>query len=69
MKTATLSTKEAAKMLGTSDQTVINWWKDGILAGHKLNPTKANSPLRIHKTSVEKILRERAKPQAGWAGI
>jgi len=70
MKTATISTKEAAELLQVSDQTVINWWKDGLLEGYKKNPSKDNnSPLRIHTQSVEKILRERAKTQTSRAGV
>jgi len=69
MKTATITTKEAAEMLDVSDQTVINWWKENIIEGHKLNPTKSNSPLRIHTQSVEKILRARAKTQSRRSGV
>jgi len=64
MTRTTLSTKEAAEMLEVSDQTIINWWKEGIIEGYKLNPSKSNSPIRVSKKRIEKILRERANPRS-----
>jgi len=70
MKTATtITTKKAAELLEVSDQTIINWWKENIIEGYKLNPSKSNSPLRIHTQSVEKILRARAKTQSPRSGV
>jgi transposase len=63
MPQETLSTKEAAEILEVSDQTIINWWKEGIIEGYKLNPSKSNSPIRVSKKRIEKILGERTKPQ------
>jgi len=60
MPNETLSTKESAEFLGVSDQTVLNMWKDGLLPdAYKINPSKTNSPLRIPKKNIEKILRAR----------
>jgi len=51
-----LTTKEAADMLGVSDQTVINWIKDGVFPNaYKLNPKKSNSPIRIPKGDVTEV--------------
>jgi len=51
-------------MLEVSDQTIINWWKEGIIEGYKLNPSKSNSKIRVSKKSIERILRERANPRS-----
>ena len=58
MKKQTMfSTKGAGELLGVSDQTVINWMRDGMFPNaKKLNPTKRNSPIRIPRADIEKIL-------------
>jgi len=35
----TLSTNEAAQVLGVSPMTVLRLWRDGYLEGYKLNPS------------------------------
>jgi predicted DNA-binding transcriptional regulator AlpA len=48
-----LSTKQVAEFLGVSDQTVINWMRDGVFPNAiKLNPEKRNSPIRIPRADV-----------------
>ena len=68
MTNETVSTKEAAEMIGVSDQTIINWWKDGDIEGYKVNPSKSNSPIRISKKRVQQILAERKNPHSQPAG-
>jgi len=49
-----LTTKKAAEMLGVSDQTVINWWRDGLFPNaFKANPRKKNSKLLIPRKDVD----------------
>ena len=59
-KPETLSTKEAARRLGVSTITVIRLWKDGRLEGHKQDPEKRNSPIKITAESVQKLINERS---------
>jgi predicted site-specific integrase-resolvase len=43
-----ISTQEAAELLQVSDQTVINWIREGAIPNAiKLNPSKRNSPIKI----------------------
>lgn len=55
----TLNTHEAAEMLGCSPSTIRRMVANGEIQGHKLRPSLPNSPLRIDKASVEKLLRRR----------
>lgn len=56
MKKILLSTKQAAKVLGVSDQTIINWIRGGVFkTAIKLNPLKRNSPLRIDAIEVKLV--------------
>jgi predicted site-specific integrase-resolvase len=48
-----LTTREAAEILHISDQTVLNWIRDGVFPNAiKLNPSKRNSPIRIPHVDV-----------------
>jgi len=55
----TITTKEAAEMLGVTTVTVTRYVDKGDLEGYKVNPRRSNSPLRIYKDSVKALLRER----------
>jgi predicted site-specific integrase-resolvase len=62
-----LSTKEAAEILHVSDQTVINWWREGLFPNAiKLNPTKRNSPIRIPRKDVDKAFKTQERALAIW---
>jgi len=68
MTKTTLSTKEAAEILEVSDQTIINWWKEGFIEGYKLNPSKSNSAIRVSRKRIDQILRERTNPRSQPTG-
>ncbi len=51
----TVSTSEAAQILGVSPTTVTRLVKRGLLIGWKLTP-KRNSPLRITRASIDKYI-------------
>ena len=55
---ATVTTAEAAKLLGVSGATVTRLYRAAKLRGHKLTPSR-NSPLRIYRDSIDEMLRER----------
>lgn len=60
-----LSTKQAATLLNVTYQTIVNWMRDGIFPNaYKLNPTKKNSPIRIPRSDVEKVLKARREALA-----
>lgn len=64
-----LSTKEAAEILQISDQTVINWMRDGVFPNAiKLNPSKRNSPIRIPRSDVVAVQKGQRAHVAGWMG-
>lgn len=50
-----LTTRQAARRLGVSDQTVRRWYEDGTLTGRRLRPT---GWIQIDETSVEALLAE-----------
>lgn len=61
-KSDMISTRQAAEILGVSDQTVINWTREGIFPNAiKLNPTKRNSPIRIPRGEVDKVRKEQLR--------
>lgn len=61
-----LTTKQAAELLKVSDQTVLNWLRDGFFPNaFKLNPTKKNSPIRIPRSDVDKVRAAQRKALAG----
>lgn len=61
-----ISTKEAADILSVSDQTIINWWREGYFPNaKKLNPKKRNSPIRIPFEDVEKARKAQRYAVAG----
>ena len=57
----TLTSSEAAQILGVSMATVARLVKKGELNGYKLT-TARNSPLRIYQDSVDKLLKRRQQP-------
>lgn len=60
-----ISTQEAADILGVSDQTIINWIRDGVFPNAiKLNPAKRNSPIRIPHDDVV-VFSKRQRFQSG----
>lgn len=64
--TLDLSTKQAAKILSVSDQTVINWMREGLFPNaYKLNPSKKNSPIRIPIKDVDKVRAAQLKALRG----
>ena len=61
-----LSTKEAAELLKVSDQTIINWMRDGLFPNAiKLNPSKKNSPIRIPRKDIEQARLAQLKAARG----
>lgn len=61
-----MSTLEAAGRLHVSDQTVINWIRDGVIRGAiKLDPSKRNSPIRIPCESVDELIKKQLQAMAG----
>jgi len=61
-----LSTIEAADILRVSDQTVTNWFHDGVFPNAiKLNPSKRNSPIRIPREDVDALRKAQRAPMAG----
>jgi predicted DNA-binding transcriptional regulator AlpA len=57
-----LSTAQAGELLGVSDQTVLNWMRDGLFPNAiKLNPSKKNSPIRIPRSDIAKVLESQAR--------
>lgn len=54
----TLSTTEAGKLLGVTDETVKRWWKLGLIEGYKTNPFP-HGRLRLYQDSVEEYDRQR----------
>lgn len=61
-----LNTKQAADLLKVSDQTIINWMRDGLFPNaYKLNPTKKNSPIRIPRADIDKALDAQRKARRG----
>jgi predicted site-specific integrase-resolvase len=64
-----LSTKEAAALLQISDQTIINWVRDGVFPNAiQLNPSKRNSPIRIPRGDVVAVQRGQRVRVAKTAG-
>lgn len=60
---STATTAQAADLLGVSRSTVTRLVQDGKLKAYKLNPSAVNSPLRIYRTSVDRLLQQRQKRQ------
>lgn len=61
-----LNTKQAASLLKVSDQTIINWMRDGLFPhAYKLNPTKKNSPIRIPRVDIDQALDAQRKARRG----
>ncbi|MFW6116183.1 MAG: helix-turn-helix domain-containing protein [bacterium] len=56
----TISTKEAAEMLGVATSTVNRMINRGDLKAYKKTPVKY-SPFRVYKSSVEKVKEERQR--------
>ena len=54
----TMSSREAAEILGVSMSTVARWVRSGYLKGHKLTRVR-NSHLRVSRESVDRLLAER----------
>lgn len=54
-----IGTNEAAELIGCSPRTINLMVLKGELVGHKRNPNRANSPLRISRASVEGFIRAR----------
>jgi len=55
----TLTTKEAGELLGVSATTITRMVGAKELEGFKLNPHRRNSPFRIFRDSVDKLLKRR----------
>jgi len=53
-----LTAREAAEALGVSKQTVLRWWKRGLLRGEQVGTPQ--SPVRIDAKSVVE-LKEKAR--------
>jgi excisionase family DNA binding protein len=54
----TVSTKEAARMLGVAPSTVTRMIHRGDLRAHKKTPAQT-SAFRVYKSSIEKVKEER----------
>ena len=57
----TITSREAAELLGVSMATIARLVKRGDLDGYKLTLGK-NSPLRIYRDSVDSLLARRKQP-------
>lgn len=56
----TITTRQAAKVLGITPSTVTRWLASGRLEGYKVDPKGSpNSAYRIYLHSVNAILAER----------
>lgn len=55
-QTDTYRTIEAAEILGVEPATITIWIKNGDMQAEKINPLKVNSPYRIPKSEVNRIL-------------
>jgi len=70
---STVTTAQAADLLGVSRSTITRLVQDGQLEAYKLNPSAVNSPLRIYRASIDRLLEQRqpdekeAAAQAGTA--
>lgn len=49
-------TVEVADLLGIDPTTVVLWIKKGDLQAEKINPLKSNSPYRVPRSEVLRIL-------------
>ena len=58
-----VTTAQAAELLGVSKSTVTRFLRDGILKGYKLHPASTNSPFRIYRTSVDRLIQQRQTPE------
>ena len=58
----TITTARAAEILGVSRSTVTRLVQHGQLQAHKLT-TAPNSPYRITRSSLERLLEQRQVPQ------
>jgi hypothetical protein len=51
----TVTTAQAASILGASTGTITRLYRTGLLKGHKLTSAR-NSPLRIYQDSLDQML-------------
>ncbi len=54
-----LSTAQAAELIGCSPRTVNEMVLRKEIVGHKRNPNRVNSPLRISRASVQGFIQAR----------
>ena len=54
----TVSTARAAELLGVSSSTVLRMLEEGTLEGFKLRRNKPNSPFRVIRDSILRVLEE-----------
>ena len=55
----TVTSREAARILGVGVTTIIRWIGDGRLEAYKLDPLAQKSWYRIYLSSVEAFLEQR----------
>lgn len=61
-----MTVQEAMKVFHVSDQTLINWWRDGLFPNaYKANPTKKNSKLLIPIKDIEQVRASQRKAARG----
>ena len=68
----TLTTAQAADLLGVSKSTITRLAQAGKLKAYKLNPFSNNSPWRIYRSAIDNLLQQRQpdeKEAATRAGV
>lgn len=56
----TITTKVAAKKLGVTERTIINWLRSKTLRGARTNPRAKRSLWQVSEQDTERLLKERA---------
>ena len=54
----TVSTARAAELLGVSSSTILRMVEDGTLEGFKVRRNKSNSPIKVIRDSIVRVLEE-----------
>lgn len=61
-----MTVQEAVEVFHVSDQTVINWWREGLFPNaYKANPKKKNSKLLIPIKDIEQVQAAQRKAAHG----
>ena len=60
----TISSTEAAKILGVTDDTIRAWFDRGLIEGYKTSPLRRGR-LRLYRDAVEEFDRQRKSRPSG----